>query len=181
MTENTVKEFLFDHINKFEEKYKKLIAQNKFSVVIEDIISNCYDKAIQIDKKEESLTILSTGILHYLLTNSSIPSQRKVKLNGIELDIVIPDVKTLQNDPKKTLVLNIPKTSNKKTIEKQIKKLEEIQPEKNNIWLVLIKNTSFKNKSFVVSSKNSNFSQIIYEIAQFVNINCQNKLKILRI
>ncbi len=67
------------------------------------------------------------------------------------------------------------------SIEKQIQNIHNLQPHKENIWLVLTKNIPIDNKSFIVSNKETNFSQIIYEIAQFANVNCQNKFNILRI
>src|SRR3989344_4304927 len=132
-------------------------------------------------EKEESLAILSTGLLHYLLTNAMIPSQRKIKYNGIEIDIVIPNLKTLEIDPKKTLIIYIPKTIDKHNIEQKLEQLEKIQPIKDNIWLVITKKLEFQTKTYVIEKKNASFSKIIYDIAQFVNIQGQNKFKILRI
>ena len=174
-----VKKHLFAKIEKSEEKYKKLISEEKYSEIINNIISDCYS-GISLENKHENLKVLATGILHYLLTNSTIPSQRKIKSEGIDLDIVIPDLKTLKKDPKKSLVILIPETMNKISIEKKIQNLHNLQPYKDNIWIVLTKDIPIKNKSFVISNNDTNFSQIIYEIAQFANINCQNKFRILR-
>ena len=49
-----------------------------------------------MNKKEEVIGILATGILHYLLTNALLNSQRKVNYQGMELDIIIPDIRTLE-------------------------------------------------------------------------------------
>ena len=64
--------------------------------------------------------ILATGLLHYLLTNALLNSQRKVEYKGLELDIVIPDVRTLEKDAKMTLLILIPKSSDKKIIDEKI-------------------------------------------------------------
>ena len=48
-------------------------------------------KSFSMGKKDEAVGILATGILHYLLTNALLNSQRKVEYQGLELDIVIPD------------------------------------------------------------------------------------------
>ena len=175
-----VKEFLFEYIKNSEKKLQELIAQAKMDKVIEDIFENCYYKVSLMNEKEESLGVLATGILHYLLTNAMLTSQRKVEHHGIEIDIVIPDLKTLEQDPKKTLIISIPKTINKKIISEKIKKIQTIQPEKQNIWLVLTQDLGFENKTFVIQ-KDNNFSKIIFEIAQFVNVQGDNKFKILRI
>ena len=132
-------------------------------------------------QKEESLGILATGLLHYLLTNATISSQRKIEYDGIQIDIVIPDLKTLQIDPKKTLIICIPKTIDKTSIEQKLDQLQKIQPIKDNIWLVITKKLDFQNKTYVIEKDNASFSKIIYDIAQFVNVQGQSKFKILRI
>lgn len=176
--ENPVKEYLFEHIKKSEKKFNQLFAQEKSNVIIDDMINHCYDK---IDPKNiEGLSILATGILHYTLTNAMIPSNRKVEFQGTRIDIVIPDTKTLEKDPKKALIIYIPRTINKSSIEKDIQNLEKVQPEKQNIWVVLTQDLGLKNKSFFIKKRN-NFVNILFEIANFVNVQGNNKLKILKI
>lgn len=178
---NPVKDYLFDYISKSDKKIQKLISNKKFSEIISNVVINCYDKVITIGNKDESIGVLATGILHFLLTNALLTSQRKIEYKGIDIDIIIPDLKTLEKDPKKTLIIYIPKTSNKKRIEKKLNELQKIQPEKQNIWLVLSQDLNFKNKSFIIDKENNTFSKIIFDIAQFVNVQGQNKFKILRI
>jgi hypothetical protein len=125
--------------------------------------------------------ILATGILHYLLTNALLNSQRKIEYQGMELDIVIPDIKTLEKDSKMTLLICIPKSSDKKIIDEKILQLEKIQPKHENIWLVLSEDIPTTKKTFVLSKENNSFSKIIFEIAQFSNVGGANKFKILRI
>jgi len=178
---NPVKDYLFDYLSKSEERIQKLISEEKFSEIIDDVIVNCYDKIITLGEKDESVGVLATGLLHYLLTNALINSQRKIEYKEIDVDIAIPDIKTLEKDPKKTLLICIPKSSNKNIIEEKISQLEKIQPEKENIWVVLSENVSINQKYFLLSKENNSFSKIIFEIAQFSNVHGTNKFKILRI
>jgi len=178
--ENPVKDYLFEYIEK-SNTIPKLISEKKFDIVIDEIIENCYEKIMSMDKKEESVGILATGLLHYLLTNALLNSQRKVEYKGLELDIVIPDVRTLEKDAKMTLLILIPKSSDKKIIDEKISQLNEIQPYKDNIWVVLSEDIPIDSKSFVLSKGNNSFSKIIFEIAQFSNVGKSNKFKILRI
>jgi len=178
---NPVKDYLFDYLEKSDEKILKLISDERFSEIIDDVIANCYDKIITLGEKDESVGVLATGLLHFLLTNALLNSQRKVIYQGIEVDIAIPDLKTLEKDPKKTLLICIPKTSEKKEIEQKLMELYKIQPEKQNIWLVLSQKLNFENKSYVIQKENNTFSKIIFDIAQFVNVHGQSKFKILRI
>jgi len=177
---NPVKDLLFEYIEK-SNNIENLIREKKFDVIINEIIENCYDKIILMDKKEEAVGILATGILHYLLTNALLNSQRKVDYQGMELDIVIPDIRTLEKDAKMTLLILIPKSSDKKIIDEKISQLRNIQPTKENIWVVLSEDITLDCKSFVLSKENDSFSKIIFEIAQFSNVGGSNKFKILRI
>jgi len=102
---NPVKDYLFDYLSKNDEKIQKLISDQKFSEIIDDVITNCYDKIITLGEKDESVGILATGLLHFLLTNALLTSQRKIEYNGVEIDIVIPDLKTLEKDPKQSLII----------------------------------------------------------------------------
>ncbi|MBI3254430.1 MAG: hypothetical protein HYZ55_00680 [Nitrosarchaeum sp.] len=177
---NPIKDFLFDYIKKSEKRIQELTSQSKFTEIIDDVLENCYDKVIAIGGKE-GLGILAIGLLHYLLTNALVSSQRKIKYNEVEIDIVIPDLKTLQIDPKKTLIICIPKTIDRTTIEQKLEQLQKIQPIKDNIWLITTKKLDVQTKTYVIEKKNESFSKIIYDIGQFVNIQGQNKFKILRI
>lgn len=177
---NPIKDYLFEYI-KNSQTIPELISQRKFDTVIDEIIANCYDTVISMDEKDVALGVLATGILHYLLTSALLNSQRKVVYNGIELDIVIPDTKTLKKDSKMSLVICIPKSSDKQIIEEKISQLEKIQPNKENIWVVLSEYVDLNKKTFVLSKDNASFSKIIFEIAQFSNVGGANKFKILRI
>ena len=177
---NPVKDIIFEHIENYEE-ISDLIKQKKFDEIIQNAFENCYEKIITIANREEALGILATGLLHYLLTNALINSQRKVEYNDVEIDIVIPDIKTLEKDPKKTLVIGILNSADEQTVQKKISDLEKIQPEKDNIWMVLPKEVQIDKKSFVISKDNNSFSKIIFEIARFTNVGGANKFKILRI
>ncbi len=178
---NPVKEYLFSYIKNSEKKFQELLTQEKLDQIIDDILENCYYKVTLVDNKEESLGILATGILHYMLTSTMLGSQRKVEHNGIEVDIIIPDLKTLEQDPKKTLIILIPKTLDKKEIKEKLNQLQKIQPEKQNIWVVLTQDLGFDYKTYVIQKENSSFSKIIFDIAQFVNVQGHNKFKILRV
>lgn len=177
---NPIKEYLFDYIEN-SQTIPKLIHEKKFDSIIDEIIDNCYDKVLTMGEKNESIGILATGVLHFLLTNALITSQRKIEYLGEEIDIVIPDIKTLEKDPKMTLVIHIVKSSDINEINKKIQKLEKIQSVKENIWLVLSEKIPTEKKSFILSKENNSFSNIIFEIAKFSNVGGSNKFKILRI
>ncbi|MDH3677737.1 MAG: hypothetical protein OEQ12_05490 [Nitrosopumilus sp.] len=176
---NPIKEYLFNYIKNSEKRFADLFSQTKMDEIINDILENCYYKVALMDNKEESLGVLATGILHYMLTNAGLSSQRKVEYQGVKIDIVIPDLKTLERDSNKTLIICIPKTLNKKIIKERIVQIQKIQPEKKNIWFVLTLDLGFE-KTYVIQKENT-FSNIIFDIAKFVNVQGHNKFKILRV
>ena len=177
---NPIKDYLFEYIEN-STTIPELIIKKKFDEIINEIVQNCYDKIVSMDTKDVAVGILATGILHYLLTNSLLNSQRKSEYNGVELDIVTPNIKTLEQDPKKSLVICIPKSSDVEIISKKVVQLEKIQTVKENIWVVLSEEIKIDKKSFVLSKESNTFSKIIFEIAQFSNVNGANRFKILRI
>jgi hypothetical protein len=97
--QNLIKDFLFEYLK--SDKIKELTSQSRFTDIIDNVLENCYDQVISMGEKEESLGVLATGLLHYILTNALIHSQRKIELDGIQIDIVIPNLKTLEIDQKK--------------------------------------------------------------------------------
>ena len=177
---NPVKDYLFDYIEN-SKTIPKLIVEQKFDVIIDEIIQNCYDDIVLMGEKDEAIGMMATGLLHFLLTNALLNSQRKVECQGLELDIVIPDVKTLEKDSKMTLLILIPKSSDKQIIDQKISQLKTVQPISENIWVVLSKDVSIDCKSFVLSKESNSFSKIMFEISQFSNVGKSNKFKILRI
>ena len=178
--EDPIKKYLFEYLKKNESVNQQLLSEQKHSEIIERTVLDCYD-TITKENKHENIGVFATGLLHFLLTNALINSQRKINVNGTEIDIVIPDVTTLEKDPKKTLVIYITKTNNLKQIEQKIKDMQEIQPEKQNIWVVTGENINIQNQMYTVDKSSNTFSKIIYDIARFVNVHGESKFKILRI
>lgn len=176
---NPIKEYLFEYLE--SKKIQELTSQSKFPELINDVLENCFDKVILMGEKEESIATFATGLLHYLLTNALIPSQRKIKHKDVEIDIVVPNLKTLENDPDKALIIHIPKTMDVNEIKQKLDSLKKIQPNNKNIWLVLSKKIDFQNNTYVIEKNNPSFLKIIVDIGQFINVQGQNKFKILRI
>jgi len=51
---NPIKDYLFDYIEK-SNNIENLIREKKFDVIINEIVENCYDKVISMDKKRKRL------------------------------------------------------------------------------------------------------------------------------
>lgn len=84
-------------------------------------------------KEEDELIVLCEALLHFLLTASGYPSQRKIIFNNQEIDIVIPDLRTLKSKPNNSLIIKFYKGHSPL---EDLKNIEIIQPHTNNIWIV---------------------------------------------
>ena len=178
-TDSPVKDILYQELSKITEQQIQLeISKNNSSKIISEIISKCYPKIQQISNNlDEDLGIFAESLMHYFLTNAIIPSQRKISLNDIEIDIVIPDLRTLQSNPKDSLIIYFPKSANIDLIKKKIQNLEKIQAVKENIWLVLQENSKFDNKTYVITDS---LNKILDDINEFYSYRKQTKFKIMK-
>ena len=114
-----------------------------------------------------------------------IPAERKIVVDNIDIDILIPNSKNLKTDNEKALVIYFLKNK-KENINDTIRKISEIQNNKNNIWFVSSKDIESNHNTFIVSSSSSSlsvndyhaerpiypFSEILIKINEFLkNIN----------
>jgi hypothetical protein len=131
----------------------------------QEILQEC-KKLMKGNLSDKSGGDLCEALLHFLLTASLLPSERKVNLTGTELDVVIPSFKTLKKDPDKALVIQIIR-SDKDLIDLQ--HIKSIQPFDENIWLVSINKLLDKNhKNYYVGSTLFPYSRIIVDINDFL-------------
>lgn len=180
--DSPVKDILYKELSNItENKIQVEISKKNSSKIISDIISNCYPKIKQISLNlDEDLGIFAESLMHYFLAVSIIPSQRKVSKNDIELDIVIPDLRTLQSNPKDSLIITFLKSKNKDLIKNKILELEKIHPIKNNIWLVSHENLELKNRTYQIKNGINSLNIILDDINEFYSSRKQSKLKIMK-
>lgn len=137
-----VKGLLYSAIEKMgKERVEGAIASEPDRVpdMIREICTNCVrslDSASSYDKPK-LYGDFAEALMHYLLTATMIPSERKVNYNSAEIDLVIPGVKQLQADPKQCILIFFPKVIDKTYLSTQLKRLGDIQPARSNIWIVL--------------------------------------------
>ena len=88
-----------------------------------------------VNLNDENVGSFCEALLHFMLTTRTLPSVRKVTIEKMNLDVVIPNLHALRNFPKKAIIIQIVKDSQGIT-EDQQKDIATIQPNVNNIWVV---------------------------------------------
>ncbi|HVP81828.1 MAG TPA: hypothetical protein VMS35_02195 [Nitrososphaeraceae archaeon] len=110
---------------------------------------------------QKLLSSLCEAFLHFLLTTSSLPSQRKIMLREIEIDLVIPDIKTFLKDPEKAIIIKFDKDSS--TL-KYINRLNVIQPNTANIWIVSSTPVTNYHRNYIIYiNKEEEYSHHLFE------------------
>lgn len=174
---NPIKDILYDYLQKFDnEKTARQIASGDAPALIHDITAECFPKIKNLSgNPNENIGIFATSLLHYLLTEALIPSQRKVEYKGSTLDIIIPDLRTLSNDPKNCLLLVI---INSKTDLKRVEELSNIQPNLENIWIIATHKIENEFETFVIGE--TSFSNILEKIKWFLDSTNKRHFKIFK-
>lgn len=177
-----IKEILYEQINSVsEQKIHAEIAKNNTVGLIKDMIKDCSPKISRLQgSQNENFEAFAESLMHYLLTNALITSQRKITVKTTEVDIIIPDVRTLVSSPRDALIILFPKTNNIDAIQDRLKKIEAIQPTKENVWLVQKTNLGLKYKTYEID-KDCSFANIINDICAFSASKAHSKLKIFKV
>lgn len=178
-----LKKILYDAISDYGEKrIFSDIVQGDSPDTINAIFEHCSPIIEKIDKKELDIhSSLAEALLHYLLTVALIPSQRKASLDSINIDIAIPDTRTLSSSPQDAVIISFPKTDDLVSLNYHIAEIKKIQPHINNIWLVLENNASLDVKVYSLKRDNMTFANIINDLITFSSDKKQTKLKIFKI
>jgi len=182
--DNKIKNTLYDYLGKFTEEEIQTLLKKNVSEFIKNVLKECYPKIIQIEKLssvEEKTGTLAEGIMHFLLTNLLISSQRKAQYENTEIDIVIPDMKTLETNPQDALIINFLKTNDVDSIKKKLNEIHNIQPKKENSWIVSHKNIENISRSYTINENlDCSFTEIISDIKKFLSSKKDNKFKIFK-
>jgi len=193
-----IKDNLYSVLNDFGKESIQIEFQNdintsipKIKEILKKTIESIYLKKpnnevnvhdFNVNKKP--LSSLCEAFLHFLLTTSSLPSQRKIMLREIEIDLVIPDIKTFLKDPEKAIIIKFDKDSS--TLE-YINRLNVIQPYKENIWVVSSTPITFYYRNYIIyrnKEEEPSHNLVDYENerdekychnSQFNNNNCEKE------
>jgi hypothetical protein len=142
---------------------------------IDSIMSRCIPKISNSNSKinswNETLAGVSEALLHFMLTVCTLPSERKIQVKeDLMVDVVIPNLQSLKRNSRKSIIIEIIK--NKEDLAK-IPRLECLQPDYRNIWVVTpIPLSTKRYRTYSLTSNNgtfhSRFSNIIIDVDGFL-------------
>ena len=172
-----VKDVLYSTINEIgREKIRMEIAANikKSEKYCREIMDKCMDKLGQVD--DDTLATLCEALLHFMLTASLLPSERKVKVRGADLDIVIPSTKVLEKNADRALLIQVIARTD---LASKVRQAESMQPHRENIWLVSIGELQTNHKNYRLDSRGLHYSHIVSDIGAFLSEKGDRGLKLL--
>lgn len=175
-------EILYSAISDYgEQRILSDIVQGESPDVIKTIFEHCISNIGKNETvKPDTSGTVAEGLLHYMLTVSMIPSQRKTLFQSVEIDIAVPDTRTLGISPQDVVVILFPKTDNLDNIKTHIAKIKMVQPNENNIWTVIENNLQLDSKVYTLKDSMT-FANIINDLISFTSNKKQSKLKIFKI
>jgi hypothetical protein len=180
-----IKEILYAEINKMGKNHIRTLLSDDISNsknVISLLLDNCTNLLNKNNPLEDELILFAEALLHFILTVSLIPAERKISVDDVAIDVLIPNSKNLKADNDKAIIIHFFKDKDQ-NIDELIAKLSKIQKNANNIWIVSSKKINNLNlHTFIISPYSSNdfsdksfnypFSVILIKIDEFLkNIN----------
>ena len=174
-----IKDLLYSSINEIgREKIRMAIAADiKVSeTYCRDILDRCIKRLPAKTAGDEiALATLCEALLHFMLTASLLPSERKIQMQGAELDIVIPSSKILGKSPNKSLVIQVVRDN----LEEKVMQARTVQPHHENIWLLSASPLQTEYKNYHLGTGGLHYSRIISDINAFLLEKGNHGLKLL--
>jgi hypothetical protein len=166
-----IKDILYSAIDKIGKEKIRMEVISKIESSEEccnQILEKCKSK-LGCDMDDKAFGNLCEALLHFMLTASVLPSERKLKWKGAQLDIVVPSLRMLNKNPAKALIIQVIKRDAELI---KIKQAESVQPCYGNIWIVspthLKVHHKKHHKNYYVGSRYFPYSRIISDINAFL-------------
>lgn len=139
-----------------------------------DIVDKC-TSSLGPEADDDMLATLCEALLHFMLIASLLPSERKVGMQGADLDIVIPSTRVLGKSPDRSLVIQVVRGD----LAAKVKQAKSVQPRRENIWLVSAKPLQTDHRNYHLDSGNFPYAKIISDISAFLLEKGDRGLKLL--
>jgi hypothetical protein len=153
-----IKEILYEEIDKIGKNHIRTLLTNDISnsrTIIDLVLNNCSNLINKDSIYEDEFVSFSEALLHFILTMSMIPAERKISIDDTPVDILVPNSKYLKMNNDNAIIIHFIKDKNE-NINETIAKLSSIQKNTNNIWIVsssssLLNNIDLDIHTFIVT------------------------------
>ncbi len=126
----------------------------------------------QFGKKLDSNSLIAMYevLLHFMLTACTIPSQRKVKISHLTIDLVIPNLHTLSKSPSDAILVQFIRSEKDMTTIDELLSLLNLNTEDLNMWLITTFDLQVEGTTRVINLSASKIdrSHIISDIDTFL-------------
>ena len=173
-----IKDALYTKIDSIgQNQIHQLLSNGKFSELFEKIYEPVIDSIDGVDEYEKHGT-LAESLTHYLFTEMLIPSQRKISVQNVELDMIIPNTAELQKDICDIILIFFVKTSDIEQIKERIQDIKKIQNDDSNIWVISKDYIEIPQITYITEKES--FSKFLKDAQNFVKTKKINKLNIFK-
>ncbi len=180
---NPVRDIVYQKLGQISERrIQEGFLQGGGPGIIDELVSDCMDGVLGVPGSDvENIGMMATVLMHYLCTILLIPTQRKTTLDGVHIDIVIPDTRTLKTNWNSSIVLCILTSAEKTHVEQRIADARRIQPNQENIWIISPVPIDTEYKTFTVGSREKPaFAEIVDHINAFLEKNRSARFRIFK-
>ena len=148
-----IKEILYNEIDNMGKNHIRILLSNNVynsRTVIDSLLNKCSVLLNKDNPFEDEFALFAEALLHFVLTMSMIPAERKINVDGIDIDILVPNSKNLKDNNDKAIIIHFHRYKNQDILEK-ISNLSKIQKKLDNIWIVSSTNINLNVNTFIVS------------------------------
>lgn len=162
---DAVKEALFAFFESRRERFVDMAARGTYGSIAEEAVSARLEDSTHMMPRNAALQTLAIGAIHYTLTISATPSQRKVLVDGVPLDVVVPGTRELRRDPGSALVVLV--SCDCAEAERRLHETYGIQPIHQNAWLLTQDCTPPGARRFTISGEGATLSDMVDGMVRF--------------
>jgi hypothetical protein len=163
---------VYDAINEIGKHKIRSDVISNIKIADEYMISIFNKSTEQFINRQDSNSLITMYeiLLHFMLTACTIPSQRKVKISQLTIDLVIPNLHTLSRIPGDAILVQFIRSDKDMTTIDKLLSLLGLKTEDLNMWLITTLDLHVKDTTHVINLNSSKIdcSYIMRDIDTFL-------------
>jgi hypothetical protein len=163
---------VYDAINEIGKHKIRSDVISNIKIADEYMISIFNKSTEQFINRQDSNSLITMYeiLLHFMLTACTIPSQRKVKISQLTIDLVIPNLHILSRIPGDAILVQFIRSDKDMTTIDKLLSLLGLKTEDLNMWLITTLDLHVKDTTHVINLNSSKIdcSYIMRDIDTFL-------------